>query len=149
LTGKDAGRQARVLKIVPSSSRVVVEGVNIYKKNMKGDGQKKKSAIIDITKPLPISNVMLVCPLCGKPSRIGYQEKNGKKIRICKKCKGTIDTVKEGKNEEAAAIKKVPGKKKIGLKKKAGSSAAVDKVAKSAKTAKDVKESDKKEQKKK
>jgi large subunit ribosomal protein L24 len=149
LVGKDAGRQGRVLKVVPGSSRVVVEGINIYKKHLKGDGQKKKSAIIDITKPLPISNVMLVCPSCGKPSRVGYQEKGGEKSRVCKKCGEVIDTVKEEKTEDKPADKKAPSKKKAGTKKKAKSQAKAGKSAKSAKTVKDTKKSDKKDQKKK
>lgn len=143
LAGKDAGRQGRVLKVDSGSSRVVVEGINMYKKNMKGDGQKKKSAIIDITKPLAISNVMLVCPSCGKPSRVGYLEKGGKKSRVCKKCGERIDTVKEEKSAAA------PANEKTGTKMKTESHAITGRSAGSAKTAKSISKSDKKEQKKK
>ena len=90
LIGKDAGREGRVVKVISQHQLVVVEGINVYKKHLKGDGKEKKSGIIDIAKPLPISNVMLVCPVCGKPSRVGYDVSKAGKVRVCKKCGGQI-----------------------------------------------------------
>ena len=86
LTGKDAGRQGRVLKVLHDKRMVVVDSINVYKKHMKGDGKQKQSGIIDIAKPVDISNVMLVCPSCQKPSRVGFDLKDGEKTRMCKKC---------------------------------------------------------------
>lgn len=130
LVGKDAGREGRVLKVIPEASTVVVDGMNVYKKHMKGDGQKKQSAIIDIAKPMSLSNVMLICPSCRKPSRVGYKITKGKKDRVCKKCGAVIDTVKEEKKE---AKPKKDAKKKAPTKKKTAKGSKADKTKKESK----------------
>lgn len=86
IKGKDVGKQGKILKVLPEENKVVVEGTNIYKKHIKGDGRDKESAIVDIVKPIPVSNVMLVCQSCGKPTRVGYKMVKGEKVRFCKKC---------------------------------------------------------------
>jgi len=115
LIGKDAGRTGRVLKVLPGKLEVVVDGLNLYKKNMKGDNRLKQSAIIDISKPLHISNVMLVCPSCSKPSRVTYTLVAGKPVRMCKKCGKTVEIVKA-----VESAKKDEKKSKTGETKESG-----------------------------
>ncbi len=101
LYGKDAGKEGKVLKVFLNEGKVLVAGVNIYKKSVKGDGKNKKSEIVSIVKPMVVSKVMLVCPSCKKTTRIGIdRDKNNKKVRICKKCNKNIDIIaKEEKKE--------------------------------------------------
>jgi large subunit ribosomal protein L24 len=88
--GKDRGKTGKVEKVLPKMGKVMVSGVNIYKRHVRKSGEKKPGGIVDITKPLPISNIALVCPKCGQVTRIGYQVAKNEKIRICRKCKETI-----------------------------------------------------------
>lgn len=85
ITGKDKGREGKVLKTFVESNRVVVEGVNVAKKHVKARG-KEPGGIIEIERPIDASNVMLVCGKCKKPTRVGYRLEEGKKVRFCKKC---------------------------------------------------------------
>jgi len=80
----------------------------MYKKHVKGDGKEKKSAIIDIAKPMDVSKVMLVCPNCSKPTRVGIKRENGKVERVCKKCGKVIEVAakKEEVKEEKKEVKK-------------------------------------------
>ena len=109
LYGKDTGKQGVVSAV--KNGKVIVEGLNMYKKHVKGDGKEKKSAIIDIAKPMDVSKVMLVCPNCNKPTRVGIRRENGKVERICKKCGKVIEIItkeeeKEEKKEEKKGVKK-------------------------------------------
>jgi len=90
IRGRDKGKTGKIEKVLPKAGRVVVEGANIYKKHVKPQ-QGKKGGIIELVKPLSVFQVMLVCPVCSKPSRIGYQFTGGKKERICKRCGTIID----------------------------------------------------------
>ncbi len=107
--GKDVGKQGKVLKVLPVEGKVIVEGINIYKRHIKGDNKDKESAIVDVVKPVSISNVMVVCNSCGKPSRIGFVIEKGKKIRICKKCMKPLDA--EAKQESSKKTVKSREKK--------------------------------------
>lgn len=116
LYGKDSGRQGTVLAVDNKKERVVVEGLNMYKKHIKGDGRTQVSEIVNITKSVPISKVMLVCPKCSKPTRIGYKIEGDDKMRVCKKCGEVIETEvkeekKEPKKEEKKETKKSKSKK--------------------------------------
>ena len=114
LYGKDAGKQGRVVAVDIKKSHIVVEGVNIYKKHVKGDGRKRTSEILNITKPMDVSKVMLVCSSCGKSTRIGIQREGDTVSRVCKKCQKTIEIVKEvekPKTEKKTTTKKVTKKK--------------------------------------
>jgi len=105
LYGKDTGKQGVVSAV--KNGKVIVEGLNMYKKHVKGDGREKKSAIIDIAKPMDVSKVMLVCPNCSKPTRVGIRRENGKVERICKKCGKVIEIItKEEEKEEKKEVKK-------------------------------------------
>ncbi|MDR2073570.1 MAG: 50S ribosomal protein L24 [Spirochaetaceae bacterium] len=94
IAGKDRGKRGRILKILRSQDRVLVEGLNMVKKTQKRRSQQDRGGIVEIEAPLHISNVMILCKKCG-PTRIGYKlsgdagkkaGEGGKKIRICRKC---------------------------------------------------------------
>jgi large subunit ribosomal protein L24 len=88
--GKDKGREGKIEKILPKESKVVVPGVNIYKKHVKGFGEQK-SGIYEIPRPLSLGKVALICPKCKKITRVGYKFAGTEKVRVCKKCGKEID----------------------------------------------------------
>ena len=90
--GKDKGKTGKIEKIFPASNKVLVPDINTYKRHVKARMQNQKSEIITLTKPLPVSNVALICPKCKQQSRVGYLIKNKKKERICRKCGATLWT---------------------------------------------------------
>lgn len=85
--GKDRGKRGKIEKVIPKKQAILVAGVNIYKRHLKPRGQDKPGGIIDITKPLSVAKIALICPKCGKPTRVGYQMGG---VRFCRKCKGVI-----------------------------------------------------------
>ena len=90
--GRDVGRRGVVEHIVPGKGRVVVEGVNVRKRHAKPRAIGQPAGIIDFNAPLDVSNVMLVCPVCDRPARVGYtQDDDGGKRRHCRKCNEQID----------------------------------------------------------
>lgn len=107
ITGKDKGKTGRVTEVSPKTNKVLVDGVNIVTKHQKARKQDEKSQIIKKNAPIEASNVMVVCPICGKATRVAHSEVNGKKVRTCKKCSGALDkeyvkaTKKEAKKEVA------------------------------------------------
>jgi len=91
-TGKDAGKRGRVLKVVPASNRLIVEGVNMIKRHTRANPQRNiKGGIVEREGALHASNVQLVCPDCGKLTRIGHRIDGDRKVRICRKCEGVVD----------------------------------------------------------
>lgn len=84
--GKDKGKVSKIEKILPKEEKVLVSGVNQYKRHVKGKAQGQKSEIITLTKPLPVASVALICPKCHKITRIGFKFEKNKKERFCKKC---------------------------------------------------------------
>ena len=91
ISGKDKGTKGKVLAVNPKSGRVTVEGVAMVTKHQKSRAQGKPGGIIHKEAAIAVSNVMLVCQKCGKPSRAGAKVEDGKKTRICKKCGQQID----------------------------------------------------------
>ena len=93
MTGKDRGKRGRVLKTVPAKNRVLVEGVNIIKRHTKPNPQRSiKGGLVEREAGLHASNVQVVCPECGKPTRLGSKVLgDGRKVRICRKCEGVVD----------------------------------------------------------
>ncbi|MCL2332797.1 MAG: 50S ribosomal protein L24 [Actinomycetia bacterium] len=92
ISGKDKGKQGRVLAVNPSSQRVTVERVNLAKKALRPKNEQQQGGIIEIEAPLHVSNVMLICPACNKPTRISSKRsETGARIRVCKKCGKDID----------------------------------------------------------
>lgn len=88
-SGKDKGREGKIEKIFPKKGTVLVPGVNIYKKHVKGF-QGQKGGIYDIPRPLAFAKIALVCPKCKKATRIGFRVLKDEKIRFCKKCQKEI-----------------------------------------------------------
>ena len=93
VTGKDRGKRGRVLKVLPHRNRVLVEGVNFIKRHTRPNPQRNvKGGIVEREASLHASNVQIVCPECGAPTRIGHQLLgDGRKVRICRKCDGAVD----------------------------------------------------------
>lgn len=91
IAGKDRGKSGEVTRVLSKDGGVIVAGINIAKKAVKPSKKNAQGGIIEITRPVPISNLALVCPSCGKPARVGYSvAKDGKKVRICKKCSAAV-----------------------------------------------------------
>jgi large subunit ribosomal protein L24 len=92
-TGKDSGKRGRVLKVLPTKNRLIVEGVNLIKRHTRPNPQRNiKGGIETREASLHASNVQLVCPESGKMTRIGRKILNdGPKVRICRKCEGVVD----------------------------------------------------------
>lgn len=90
IQGKEKGKTGKVLSTMPQSERILVEGLNLYKKNVKPKKQGEKGQIITIPRSMNASNAMLLCPACGKATRIGAVVENDKKVRSCKKCGARI-----------------------------------------------------------
>jgi len=87
ITGKDTGRKGKVLKVIPKDKRLVVEGVNKAKKHQRPSRAIPQGGILQIEAPLNVSNVMLLCTKCNKPTRIAKKIlDNGIKVRVCKNC---------------------------------------------------------------
>ena len=106
LTGKDAGKTAKVLAAMPKDNKVIVEGVNVQKKHKKARTAQEVSEIQSNPGPISASNVMVICPVCGKAIRVAYTIEGDKKVRICRKCKAVIDTSKEAKEVKKATKRK-------------------------------------------
>ncbi len=90
IKGKDRNRVGKVIKALPKENRVVVEGLNLVKKHIKPRRQGEKGRIIEIPRPISVSNVKLICPNCQKPTKVGYKFEGEEKYRYCKKCKALI-----------------------------------------------------------
>lgn len=88
--GKDKGKTGKIERVLPFDEKVLIEGINQFKRHFKNRGFGKPSEIVTITKPLPVSNVAMVCPKCNKMTRIGYAIQNDKKVRVCKKCEEAL-----------------------------------------------------------
>ena len=129
LYGKDSGKQGIVVATNPKSKKIVVDGINIFKKHVKGDGRTKTSEILTIVKPLDVSKVILICSSCGKPTRVGIKREGDKVERVCKKCNKVIEII-EKKKEEPKAEKKSTTKKSTAKK------STVKKTATKSKTVK-------------
>ncbi len=92
ISGKDKGKKGRVLKTYPRENRVLVEGVNMVKKHVRPSQQNPQGGIVEQEAPIHASNVMLIDPKSGEPTRIGYKVlDNGKKVRIARKSGEPID----------------------------------------------------------
>lgn len=103
LTGKDAGKTAKVLVALPKANKVVVDGINVQKKHKKARSAQDVSSIQNQSGAIDVSNVMVVCPACNKATRVGYKTEGDKKFRICKKCGAVLEAKREVKEVKKAA----------------------------------------------
>ena len=117
IAGKEKGKTGKVVEVFPKDNRVLVDGLNIVTKHQKARRQDEKSAIVKKSAPIEVSNVMVVCPVCGKATRVAHSEIEGKKVRTCKKCAASLDkefvkaTKKEAKKNIAKAEEKAATEK--------------------------------------
>ena len=95
LTGEDAGQRGRVLRIFPKGGRLVVEGLNLVTKHVRQGAQYPMGARLRREAPLAASNVLVVCPRCDRGVRVGYQVRDGNKVRVCKRCGEEVPVVRE------------------------------------------------------
>ena len=90
LSGNDKNKTGEVLEIIPKTNKIVVKGVNVRKKHVKARKQGDESGIISVECAIHSAKVNVVCPKCGKATKIGYVEEKGEKVRVCKKCGAKI-----------------------------------------------------------
>jgi len=90
IAGKDKGRTAKIIKSFPKDLKILVEGINLKKKHVRPKKEGEKGQVVSIPAPMDISNVKVVCPKCGKATRIGYKTEKDQKVRVCKKCNQEI-----------------------------------------------------------
>ena len=94
ITGKDAGKIGKELKVLPKKDRVLVEKVNVAKSHMSPNPYAQQpGGIVEKEMPIHVSNVMLVCPSCGEATRVARRREDGKLVRVCKKCGKDIPAV--------------------------------------------------------
>jgi large subunit ribosomal protein L24 len=97
IAGKDRGKQGVVSRALPQVNKVIVEGLNIAKKHIRPQGQTRQGGIIEKAMPLQVSNTMLICTECGKPTRVGHErrpmgsDQKLRSVRVCKKCQKVIE----------------------------------------------------------
>lgn len=106
ITGKDAGKTAKVLAAMPKENKVIVDGINVQKKHKKARSAQEVSSIQNQSGPIDASNVMVVCPSCNKATRVSYKIEGDKKVRVCKKCGAILEPKKEVKEAKKATKKK-------------------------------------------
>ena len=108
LTGKDKGKKGTVVKASPADKKVVVEGLNMVVKHVKPRGANQPGGKMDQPAAVDVSNVMLVCPVCGEATKVAHEKAEGKNVRKCKKCGAVIDGKTAAKK---ATAKKATAKK--------------------------------------
>ncbi|MCF6139463.1 50S ribosomal protein L24 [Pseudalkalibacillus berkeleyi] len=91
ISGKDKGKQGVVLQALPKQNRVIVEGINVVKKHAKPSQDNPQGGILNVEASVHASNVMPIDPKSGEPTRVGYKEENGKKVRVAKKSGEALD----------------------------------------------------------
>ena len=112
IAGKDKGVQGKVLATSPKNNTVVVEGVRVQKKHAKARRANETSEIKEVPGPIDASNVMVVCPTCGKATRVKHNVVDGKKVRVCG-CGAVLDKAfsKKANAKAAAAVEEAPKKR--------------------------------------
>ena len=90
IAGKDKGRTGKITRALPKEMKILVEGINLKKKHVRPKREGEKGQVVDIPAALDVSNIKIICPKCGKATRVGYIVEGERKSRICKKCKQII-----------------------------------------------------------
>jgi large subunit ribosomal protein L24 len=90
MSGKDRGKTGTVLMVSPENGKLMIDGLNVFKKRSKPKKQGEKGQIVAVSRPMPASKVMIVCPNCKAASRLGSRMEGNRKVRYCKKCQATI-----------------------------------------------------------
>ena len=107
ITGKDKGKTGKVTAVYSDENKVLIDNVYIVSKHQKPKSQQDKGGIFKRPAPIEASNVLVVCPVCNKATRVAHKEIDGKKVRVCKKCGASLDKeyVKQTKKEAKKTIK--------------------------------------------
>ncbi len=90
ISGKDRGKSGAVIGVFPEDSKITVEGINLYKKRVRPTKQGQKGETVLVSRPLAVSNAMIICSNCKKTARVGFRVEEKEKIRLCKKCGARI-----------------------------------------------------------
>ena len=145
ITGKDAGKTGKVMEVMPKEGKAVVENINVVTKHQKPKSAQDKGGIIKKAAPMEASNLMVVCPTCGKATRVSRKTVGGANVRVCKKCGASLDkkyvkTVKkEAKKEAKQETVKETSKKEVKDKNVTKKPATQSKVSAQSKTRDNVK----------
>lgn len=91
ITGKDKGKEGKVLRSMPERERIVVESVHMIKKHARPSQKNPQGGIIEMEGTIHVSNVMLMCPSCSQPTRVNRRREDGVRVRVCKACGKDID----------------------------------------------------------
>ncbi len=96
ISGSDRGKKGRVLRVIPDQDRILVEHVRVVKKHLRENPQRRiQGGIAEQEAPVHVSNVMLVCTSCNQPTRVAHKFEGDLKVRVCRKCGGTIEAKKK------------------------------------------------------
>ena len=90
MSGKDRGKTGVIFHVSPTAEKITIDGLNVFKKRSKPKKQGEVGQTVLVPRPMPFSNVMLICPSCKKPTRVGHRREGSVNVRYCKKCKSTI-----------------------------------------------------------
>ena len=90
LSWNDKGKTGEVLEIIPKTNKIIVKGVNVRKRHIKPRKQGEEGGIIPVECAIHSAKVNVVCPKCGKATKVGYVEEKGEKVRVCKKCNAKL-----------------------------------------------------------
>ncbi len=91
IAGNDRGKEGEVLKVLPEENKIIVKGVNMQTRHQRPTARQREGGIIEREGPIDISNVLLVCPECDRPTRVGFKITDNEKLRVCKQCGATFD----------------------------------------------------------
>ncbi len=92
IAGKDKGKTGKVRFAYPKEERLMVEGINFIKRHVRAGGRVRQAGIIQLEAPIPMSNVMLLCSRCNRPTRVSFRFlEDGRKVRACRRCSEVID----------------------------------------------------------
>lgn len=141
ISGKDAGKQGKVLAVNAKTNRITVENVNIVSKHQKARKAQEKSQIVKREGSIDVSNVMIVCSICGKATRVKHAVVDGKSVRVCK-CGAALDKAAEDKKVAKKAVKAKAEKETVAdekVEKVASTEKAANATEKKAKVVKSVK----------
>ena len=138
ISGKEKGKKGKVSQVIPTTGKVVIENVNVVSRHKKPRSAQEKGGIMKKAAPIDASNVMVVCPACGKATRVAHKIIDGEKARVCKKCGASLDkdmkkqVKKDAKAETKTAKAEAVKKETATTEKKSKASTAAKSAAKKA-----------------
>lgn len=134
ISGKEKGKKGKVSQVIPTTGKVVIENVNVVSRHKKPRSAQEKGGIMKKAAPIDASNVMVVCPACGKATRVAHKIIDGEKARVCKKCGASLD--KDMKKQVKKDVKAETKAAKAETAKTTAKTAKAETVKLTAKTAK-------------